>query len=102
MNAQEIIQKAKELFPCGYHYTGRLTDEDREEIKAVCNVHTMAVHMSGNHTYRIVYLEESVKEKTLMEEISKAFEGFRVSGTPYSSFTIFEAGYRAGMKRGDK
>ena len=38
----------------------------------------------------------------LMEEISKAFEEFRVSGTPYSSFTIFEAGYHAGMKRGDK
>ena len=37
-----------------------------------------------------------------MEEISKAFEEFRVSGTPYSSFTIFEAGYHAGMKRGDK
>ena len=47
-------------------------------------------------------LGESVKEKTLMEEISKAFEEFRVSGTPYSSFTIFEAGYHAGMKRGDK
>ena len=46
--------------------------------------------------------KESVKEKTLREEISNAFEEFRVSGTPYSSFTIFEAGYRAGMKRGDK
>jgi len=46
--------------------------------------------------------KESVKEKTLREEISKAFEEFRVSGTPYSSFTIFEAGYHAGMKRGDK
>ena len=40
--------------------------------------------------------------RALREEISKAFEGFRVSGTPYSSFTIFEAGYHAGMKRGDK
>jgi len=49
-----------------------------------------------------VLLGESVKEKTLREEISKAFEEFCVSGTPYSSFTIFEAGYRAGMKRGDK
>ena len=38
----------------------------------------------------------------LREEISNAFEEFRVSGTPYSSFTIFEAGYHAGMKRGDK
>ena len=46
--------------------------------------------------------KEIVKEKTLREEISKAFEEFCVSGTPYSSFTIFEAGYRAGMKRGDK
>ena len=46
--------------------------------------------------------KESVKEKTLREEISNAFEEFRVSGTPYSSFTIFEAGYHAGMKRGDK
>ena len=46
--------------------------------------------------------KEIVKEKTLREEISKAFEEYRVSGTPYSSFTIFEAGYRAGMKRGDK
>ena len=46
--------------------------------------------------------KESVKEKTLREEISNAFEEFCVSGTPYSSFTIFEAGYRAGMKRGDK
>ena len=46
--------------------------------------------------------KESVKEKTLREEISSAFEEFRVSGTPYSSFTIFEAGYHAGMKRGDK
>ena len=36
--------------------------------------------------------------RALREEISKAFEEFRVSGTPYSSFTIFEAGYRAGMK----
>lgn len=46
--------------------------------------------------------KESVKEKTLREEISKACEEFMVSGTPYSSFTIFAAGYRAGMKRGDK
>jgi hypothetical protein len=46
--------------------------------------------------------KESVKEKTLSEEMSNAFEEFLVSGTPYSSFTIFEAGYRAGMKRGDK
>ena len=46
--------------------------------------------------------KERVKEKTLREEISKAFEEFSVSGTPYSSFTIFEAGYHAGMKRGDK
>ena len=59
MNTQEIIQKAKELFPCGYHYTGMFTDEEREEIKAVCSVQTTAVHMSGNHTYRIVYLEET-------------------------------------------
>ena len=58
MNAQEIIQKAKELFPCGYHYTGMFTDEEWEEIKEACSVQTMAVHMSGNHTYRIVYLEE--------------------------------------------
>ena len=58
--------------------------------------------MSGNNTYRIVYLEESVKEKTLREEISNAFEEYCVSGTPYSSYTMFEAGYRAGMKRGDK
>lgn len=42
MNAQEIIQKSKDLFPCGYHFTGMLTD------------------------------------------------------------TIFEAGYHAGMKRGNK
>ena len=40
--------------------------------------------------------------RALREEISNAFEEFRVSGTPYSSFTIFEAGYHAGMKRGDK
>jgi len=46
--------------------------------------------------------KESVKEKTLREEISNAFEEFCVSGAPYSSFTIFEAGYHAGMKRGDK
>lgn len=57
MNAQEIIQKAKELFPCGYHYTGMFNDEEWAEIKAVCSVQTMAVHMNGNHTYRIVYLE---------------------------------------------
>ena len=59
MNAQEIIQKAKELYPCGYHYTGMLTEEEWAEIKEVCGVQTMAVHMSGNHTYRIVYLEET-------------------------------------------
>ena len=48
-------------------------------------------------------LEALGKDKgNLREEISKAFEEFRVSGTPYSSFTIFEAGYHAGMKRGDK
>ena len=48
-------------------------------------------------------LEALGKDKgNLMEEISKAFEEFRVSGTPYSSFTIFEAGYHAGMKRGEK
>lgn len=48
-------------------------------------------------------LEALGKDKeNLREEISKAFEEFCVSGTPYSSFTIFEAGYRAGMKRGDK
>jgi len=46
-------------------------------------------------------LEALAKDKENMrEEISKAFEEFRVSGTPYSSYTIFEAGYRAGMKRG--
>ena len=51
------------------------------------------------------YSEEEVKQRDkneLREEISKAFEEFSVSGTPYSSFTIFEAGYRAGMKRSDK
>lgn len=48
-------------------------------------------------------LEALGKDKgNLREEISNAFEEFCVSGTPYSSFTIFEAGYRAGMKRGDK
>ena len=46
-------------------------------------------------------LEALGKEK-MREEISNAFEEFCVSGTPYSSYTIFEAGYRAGMKRGDK
>ena len=47
-------------------------------------------------------LEALGKDKgNLREEISNAFEEFCVSGTPYSSFTIFEAGYRAGMKRGD-
>ena len=40
--------------------------------------------------------------RALREEISNAFEEYRVSGTPYSSFTIFEAGYHAGMKRGEK
>ena len=59
MNTQGIIQKAKDLFPCGYHYTGMLTDEEWAEIKEDCSVQTMAVHMSGNHTYRIVYLEET-------------------------------------------
>jgi len=48
-------------------------------------------------------LEALGKDKgNLREEISKAFEEYRVSGTPYSSYTIFEAGYHAGMKRGDK
>ena len=48
-------------------------------------------------------LEALGKDKeNLREEISNAFEEFCVSGTPYSSFNIFEAGYRAGMKRGDK
>ena len=59
MNTQEIIQKAKDIFPCGYHFTGMLTDEEWAEIKEVCTVQTFAVHMSGNHTYRIVYLEET-------------------------------------------
>ena len=45
---------------------------------------------------------EALGKENIREEISKAFEEFRASGTPYSSFTIFEAGYRAGMKRGDK
>jgi hypothetical protein len=62
MNAQEIIQKAKELLPCGYHFTGMLTYEELAEIKEVCTVQTMAVHMSGNHTYRIVYKGEPWKE----------------------------------------
>ena len=44
-------------------------------------------------------LEAQEKDKgNPREEISKAFEEFRVSGTPYSSFTIFEAGYRAGRE----
>ena len=59
MNTQEIIQKAKDRFPCGYQYAGRLTKVERAEIKEVCSVQTMDVHMSGSHTYRIVYLEET-------------------------------------------
>ncbi len=47
-------------------------------------------------------LSKKTEKERHEEEISNAFEEFCVSGTPYSSFTIFEAGYRAGMKRGDK
>ena len=59
MNTQEIIQKAKELFPCGYQYAGRLTKVERAEIKEFCIIQAMAVLMSGNHTYRIVYKGET-------------------------------------------
>jgi len=55
MNAQEIIEKAKALLPCGFHYTGALTDEDREVIKKVCRIDCLSVSMDGNHTYRILY-----------------------------------------------
>ncbi len=59
-----------------------------------------------NHTDFEPYIDipdtADALNRALREEISNAFEEFRVSGTPYSSFTIFEAGYRAGMKRGDK
>ena len=47
-------------------------------------------------------LSNNTEKERQEEEIQKAFEEFRVSGTPYSSFTIFEAGYHAGMKRGDR
>ena len=51
------------------------------------------------------YSEEEVKQRDkneLREEISISFEEFLPRGTPFSSFTIFEAGYRVGMIIGDK
>ena len=46
--------------------------------------------------------EQEKQREAVVKAVVKAYKEFRVSGTPYSSFTIFEAGYHAGMKRGDK
>ncbi len=83
MNTQEIIQKAKEL-------------------GASDKVLATLQEFAEKNRYAIEELSKKTEKERQEEEIQKAFEEFRVSGTPYSSFTIFEAGYRAGMKRGDK
>ena len=62
MNTQEIIQKAKDLFPCGYHFTGMLTDEEWAEIKEVCTVQTFGCSHERKPHYRIVYKGEPWKE----------------------------------------
>ncbi len=83
MNTQEIIQKAKEL-------------------GASDKVLATLQEFAEKNRDAIEELSKKTEKERQEEEIQKAFEEFRVSGTPYSSFTIFEAGYRAGMKRGDK
>ncbi len=83
MNTQEIIQKAKDLGAS-------------DKVLA-----TLQEFAEKNRDAIEEFAKKTEKER-LDEEIQKSFEEFRVSGTPYSSFTIFEAGYHAGMKRGDK
>ncbi len=83
MNTQEIIQKAKDL-------------------GASDKVLATLQEFAEKNRDAIEELSKKTEKERQEEEIQKAFEEFRVSGTPYSSFTIFEAGYRAGMKRGDK
>ena len=83
MNTQEIIQKAKDL-------------------GASDKVLATLQEFAEKNRDAIEELSKKTEKERQEEEIQKAFEEFRVSGTPYSSFTIFEAGYHAGMKRGNK
>lgn len=55
MTSEEIIQKAKEAYPCNYEHKGNLEEKKMEKLKKVCDVNTFSVSMAGNHVYHIKY-----------------------------------------------
>ena len=58
MTAEELIQKAKEAYPCNFEYAGKMEDDDREKIEKFCDINIFSVRMTGNHIYHIKYRKE--------------------------------------------
>lgn len=56
--AEEIIEKAKNKYPCEFYYTGTLSAVELDEIEKYCHIHCLSIFMNGTGTFGIRYLKE--------------------------------------------
>lgn len=56
--SQNIIERAKRIYPISFYYRGYLTDKKYNEIEKQCKIQCSSIYMDGSRMYCIRYKGE--------------------------------------------